>query len=134
VDSGSTATVVICDDVAEMRKLLRETIEDDDGLRVVGEADNGLDAVRVTVEMTPDVVIMDLSMPEMDGLEAIELIARESPSTGIVVLSGFGADVMRDVALARGAHRYVEKGDALDALFTAVHEVARTNSRVQAQF
>jgi DNA-binding NarL/FixJ family response regulator len=132
VDRPAQLTVLICDDVPEMRKLLRETIDEHDGLHVVGEADNGNDAVRLVAELAPDVVLLDLSMPERDGLEAIPLIASASPATGIVVFSGFEASRMRDVALAFGAHSYIEKGETLAALFAAMEAAARPESRVRA--
>jgi DNA-binding NarL/FixJ family response regulator len=97
---------------------------DEHEFSVVGEADNGHDAVRGAAELRPDVVLLDLSMPGLDGLEAIPLIAQSSPATGIVVFSGFAADRMRQAAIARGADRYIEKGEPLVALAAIVREVA----------
>jgi DNA-binding NarL/FixJ family response regulator len=115
--------VLVCDDVIEMRRLMRDALEDG-ALSVVGEAENGQDAVRAVADLRPDVVLLDLSMPGLDGLEAIPLIARSSPRTGIVVFSGFAGERMRAAVLACGADRYVEKGAPLDALAAAVREVA----------
>jgi DNA-binding NarL/FixJ family response regulator len=131
--SGGSARidVVLCDDVAEMRALLRTALEDDPSIKVVGEAGSGLDAARIIAELHPDVVLLDLSMPGMDGLEAIPAIAQSSPHTGIIVFSGFGAERMRRLALERGADLYVEKGEPLEVLFAAVRQVAeaRRNGR-----
>jgi DNA-binding NarL/FixJ family response regulator len=117
-------SVVVCDDVAEMRLLLRYALEEDPALSVVGEADNGRDGARVIAELQPDVVLLDLSMPEMDGLEAIPEIVSSAPRTGIIVFSGFAAERMSAPAINSGADRYLEKGVPLDAVISAVREVA----------
>jgi DNA-binding NarL/FixJ family response regulator len=120
--------VVVCDDVAEIRALLRDSLEAHADVEVVGEADNGRDGTRIAGELQPDVVVIDLSMPGFDGLEAIEVFAEACPSAGIVVFSGFGAGRMREVTLQLGADRYVEKGEPLEAVADAVREVARERS------
>jgi DNA-binding NarL/FixJ family response regulator len=117
--------VVVCDDVADIRALLRASLEADTDLDVVGEADNGLDGIRIVRELEPDVVVLDLSMPGVDGLEAIDAFAEACPGTGIVVFSGFGAGRMRELTLRLGADRYVEKGEAIGAVSEAVRTVVR---------
>jgi DNA-binding NarL/FixJ family response regulator len=116
--------IFLCDDVPELRALLRYSLEEDDDLRVVGEAGNAIEGIEGIAELTPDVVLLDLSMPGMDGLEAIPEIRRRSPETRIVVFSGFAADRMREPALELGAHRYLEKGEPLEAVRAAVRELA----------
>lgn len=120
--------VVVCDDVEEMRVLIREVLEDDDEVKVIGEADNGREALRAIHQLRPDVVVLDLSLPELDGLETLPLIEKSVPGTGIVVFSGFGAGRMGDLAISRGAHRYIEKGEPLESLRDAVRDVARLRS------
>jgi DNA-binding NarL/FixJ family response regulator len=119
-------SVVVCDDVSEMRKLLRYALEADPRMRVVGEAENGREGARVIAELQPDVVLLDLSMPDMDGLETIPAISSAAPDTGIIVFSGFAADRMREPALQGGADLYLEKGLPLDEVISAVREVAVT--------
>lgn len=75
-------------------------------------------------ELQPDVVLLDLSMPEMDGFETIPTIASSAPCTGIIVLSGFSAQRMREPALRNGADLYLEKGLPLDEVISAVREVS----------
>ena len=116
--------VVLCDDVSEMRTLLRYALETDPRLQVVGEADNGRDGARVIAELQPDVVLLDLSMPEMDGFETLLAIATSAPGTGIIVFSGFAAERMREPALEHGADLYIEKGLPLDDVISAVRDVA----------
>ena len=117
--------VVLCDDVAELRRLVREVLEESAGIEVIDEAGTGRECVRITSERRPDVLVLDLSMPDMDGLEALPLISQGSPGTGIVVFSGFAADRMRAPAMQLGADCYIEKGAPLDSLAAAVHDVAR---------
>jgi DNA-binding NarL/FixJ family response regulator len=121
---GPAIRVVLCDDVSEMRKLLRYALETDPRLQVVGEADNGREGARVIAELQPDVVLLDLSMPEMDGFETLLAIASSAPDTGIIVFSGFAAERMREPALENGADLYIEKGLPLDEVISAVRDVA----------
>lgn len=115
--------VLLCDDVALLRELLRYELEEDDDVVVVGEADNGLDGVRLVEELKPDVVILDLAMPGLDGLEALSLMrAVESPPS-VIVHSGFSADTMRDRVLALGADQYLEKGGNLSEVRGAVRRL-----------
>lgn len=115
--------VLICDDVAMLRELIRYELEEDDGVVVVGEADNGLDGVRLVEELKPDVVVLDLAMPGIDGLEALGLMrdVREPPE--VLVHSGFDAATMRERVLALGAAAYLEKGGNLREVRDAVRQV-----------
>ena len=117
-------SVVVCDDVSEMRKLLRYALETDPRMQVVGEAADGREGARMIAELQPDVVLLDLSMPEMDGLETIPEISSSAPDIAIIVFSGFAADRMSGPALDRGADRYIEKGAPLDEIISTVREVA----------
>jgi DNA-binding NarL/FixJ family response regulator len=118
--------VLLCDDVAMLRELIRYELEEDEGVVVVGEADNGLDSVRLAAELQPDVVVLDLAMPGIDGLEAITLMRAAPQPPVILVHSGFDADTMRDRVLALGATRYLEKGGNLREVRDAVREVMET--------
>lgn len=120
----SPITIFLCDDVPELRALVRYGLEEDPGLRVVGEAGDARSAVDQAAELRPDVVLLDLSMPGMDGLEAIPRLREVAPGTAIVVFSGFAAERMRDAALDLGAADYVEKGAPLEAVRARVREAA----------
>lgn len=115
--------VLLCDDVGMLRELLRYELEEDDDLVVVGEADNGVDGVRLAAELEPDIVILDLAMPGLDGLEALELMRAAPNPPRVIVNSGFDAATMRDRVLALGAAEYVEKGGDLSAVRQAVRRV-----------
>lgn len=116
--------VLVCDDVDMLRELMRYELEEDDDIVVIGEADNGLDGVRLVEEVGPDVVLLDLAMPGIDGLEAItQMLAVPNPPA-ILVHSGFDADTMRDRVIALGAADYLEKGGDLTAVRLAVRRIA----------
>jgi DNA-binding NarL/FixJ family response regulator len=116
-------SVVVCDDVPELRRLARYVLEEDGDMRVVGEAGDGREAIDVIEQLQPDVVVLDLSMPELDGLEAIPLIHGVAPAAEIVVFSGFEEGKVAAVALSLKASRYVRKGAPLEDLRTAVREL-----------
>lgn len=118
--------VFLCDDVAELRALMRFSLEEESDLRVIGEASDGLTGAEQIAELQPDVVLLDLSMPGLDGLEAIPRIKEVSPQTGIVIFSGFSAERMSAPALALGADRYLEKGEPVEMVRSVVREVGST--------
>jgi hypothetical protein len=117
-------SVVVCDDVPELRQLARAALEEAGELEVVGEAADGREAIEVVERHQPDVVVLDLSMPELDGLEAIPLIHQVAPAAEIVIFSGFEEGKVAEVALGLKASRYVRKGAPLEELRTAVKDLA----------
>jgi DNA-binding NarL/FixJ family response regulator len=129
-DPAEHVRVFLCDDVAEIRVLMRFTLEEDSRLEIVGEAADGETGVAGVVETRADVILLDLSMPGMDGLETIARLREESPNTGIVVLSGFSAGRLREAAIDAGADRYLEKGEPAETIRSAVLEVARARRPV----
>lgn len=114
---------VLADDTDEYRLLLRIILEQDGRFEVVAEAGDGAEAVRVTTAERPDVLVLDLAMPVMDGLQAIPGVRSGSPETSIVVLSGFARGRLDRDALDLGASAYVEKGEAFSVLVTTLLEV-----------
>jgi DNA-binding NarL/FixJ family response regulator len=117
------ARVVLCDDVAMLRELLRYELEEDDDVRVVGEAGDGLEGVRMVRDLKPDLVVLDLAMPGLDGLEALPMMRAVDPPPDVVVHSGFDSAVMRDRVMELGAAMYLEKGGLLSAVKDAVRQV-----------
>ena len=115
--------VVVADDVAQLRGLLRLLLERSGHFTVVAEAANGAEAVDATARERPDLTLLDLSMPVMDGLEALPLIRQAVPSCAVVVLSGFDADRMARTALAAGASAYLVKGIPPDHLVARLLEL-----------
>jgi DNA-binding NarL/FixJ family response regulator len=117
-------SVFLCDDVPEFRALMRLALEDDPSLEVVGEADDGRTCVDCVSQDAPDVILLDLSMPNWDGLEAIPLIRQSAPQTAIVVLSSHSKARMGAKAMAAGATAYVEKGSSFAEIRSAVRAAA----------
>jgi PAS domain S-box-containing protein len=117
---GAGRRVLVADDAADLRFLLRHRLNRTPDVVVVAEAADGQAAVDLALEHRPDVVLLDLSMPVLDGLEAASRIRAALPGTYIVVLSGYPEEVMRPRALAAGADRYCEKTATLDEVYDAV--------------
>ncbi|MFN2557115.1 MAG: response regulator transcription factor [Nitriliruptorales bacterium] len=113
--------LVIVDDNAGIRTLLRALAKREGRMSVVGEAENGLEAVTVTRRKQPDVVILDVMMPVMDGLEAIPGIIESSPRTCIVMYSAYSEP--RDEAFRLGAHGWCTKGSTWDVMADVIYEV-----------
>lgn len=120
---GGAIKVYLLDDVAAMRLVLRTVLELE-GMTVVGEAGDGAVGIGEIAELQPDVVVLDLSMPGLDGLEAIPLIHERAPDAEIVVFSGYARAEMAGPALSLKAARYVEKGEPLERVVEAVQDLA----------
>lgn len=115
-------TAYLLDDVPELRRLVRVVLEEQPGIRVVGEAGDPQAALPEIEALQPNVVVLDLAMPGMDGLEALPLIREAAPHTCVVAFSGFSSERLEPVALALGAASYVQKGDDLTKLRQAVQD------------
>ena len=122
-ESGRVARVLVADDTATVRLLLRRTLEMSKVFDVVGEAADGAQAVDLAAELQPDIVLLDLSMPVFDGMEAIPLIRRDVPEARIVVLSGFGRDGLGAQAVEAGATAFLEKNQRPAELVAALQEI-----------
>lgn len=117
----STCRIVVADDSSDIRLLIRLALDLEEDLELIGEAANGREAVDLADRLHPDLMLLDLSMPVMDGLEAIPLIRAASPSTGIIVVSGFLNAEITQLVLGAGALGSVEKGNNLRELVRFVH-------------
>jgi DNA-binding NarL/FixJ family response regulator len=123
MSSSTSIRVLLCDDVQAFRALVRYSLEDEEGIEVVGEAADGNEGIRQAIDLQPDVILLDLSMPECDGLEAIPVMSEHAPRAQIVALSGFTADRMAEPVIARGARAYLEKGVELAQVAATIRSV-----------
>lgn len=119
--TGPTSTqgvrVLVVDDAPDVRRLVQIVIErHDQDWEVVAVADNGETAIEQARAEQPDLVLLDISMPRMDGLEALPLVRAAAPRAAVVMLTGFADDGMRSAAEAAGAHGYLEKEDLVRTL------------------
>ncbi len=119
--------VLLVDDHAVVRQGLRALLEAEGDIVVVGEAENGREAVMLTKKTLPDVVLMDLAMPGLNGLEATRQIVRNVPSTKVLVLTTYGNDDYVSQLLEAGATGYLVKQMAAADLLKAIREVRRGN-------
>lgn len=118
-------TVLIADDHPLVLSGLRALLETLDGIEVVGEAVDGREAVRVAMSLRPDVAVMDLQMPELDGVEATRQIAERLPGTAVLVLTMHDDDVSVFAAIRAGARGYLLKGAGQEDVARAIAAVSR---------
>ena len=116
--------VVIADDHGIIRQGLRNFLEKQEGIKVVGEAQNGLEAVQLAGLLMPDIIIMDITMPEMNGIVAASRVREEHPDIKIIALSMHMEKHFILEMLAAGAHGYVPKTYCFDEVLRAIHGVA----------
>jgi DNA-binding NarL/FixJ family response regulator len=119
-----TASVLLVDDQPLLRVGFRMVLESQDDLTVVGEAGNGAEAVRLTAELDPDVVLMDIRMPEMDGIEATRQIVAAGSRSRVLVLTTFDLDEYAFAALRAGASGFLLKDVPPADLLTGIRAVA----------
>jgi DNA-binding NarL/FixJ family response regulator len=116
--------VLLADDQPLARAGLRRIIEADASLAVVGEASDGAEAIGRTAALRPDVVLMDVRMPLMDGIEATRRLRSTDTATRVIILTTFGLDEYVVEALRAGASAFVLKEAPPERILTAIHEVA----------
>jgi DNA-binding NarL/FixJ family response regulator len=115
--------VVVVDDQALFRAGLARLLDEDSRVTVVGQAGDGAEALKVVAKTKPDVVLMDIKMPNMDGIEATRQIVNEHPQTAVLILTSFDADSHVIQALKAGAKGYVLKDSQADAIVSSIHAV-----------
>src|SRR5690242_4728449 len=123
-------SVYLVDDVTELRELVRTGLEEAPDFEVVGEAGDGRTALEGISETRPDAVLLDLSMPDIDGFAAIPEIRLRVRDTAIIVLSGFSVDRMGPRVLERGADAYIEKGTPIQDLRQATRDAVEMRRSV----
>ena len=123
--------VVIADDHPVVRTGLRMMLGMEEGIELVGEAVDGVAAVHLVSELAPDVVLMDVRMPAMDGLEAIKQIRAQFPHIAIIVLTTYDEDEVMLRSLQAGARGYLLKESDVEVVLHAIERAARGEMLVQ---
>ena len=114
--------ILICDDAAFMRMMIKDILTKN-GYTVAGEAENGVKAVEKYNDVNPDLVLMDITMPEMDGIEALRKIKEQDPSAVVVMCSAMGQQAMVIESIQAGAKDFIVKPFQPDRVLEAVSKV-----------
>ena len=124
----ATVRILLADDHALLREGLRKIIEGHQGWEVIAEAADGREAVRQALDLKPDLVVLDLAMPQLSGVDAIQQIVRRLPATRVLVVSMHADEVYVTRALKAGAHGYLLKDSAGNELLRAITAVTQHKS------
>ena len=116
--------ILICDDAAFMRMMIKDILTKN-GYNIVGEAENGAKAVEKYAELKPDLVLMDITMPEMDGIEALKKIKAADANASIIMCSAMGQQAMVIESIQSGAKDFIVKPFQADRVLEAVQKVVR---------
>jgi two-component system, NarL family, response regulator LiaR len=125
--------ILLCDDHAMFRQGLRSILETEEGFRVIGEASSGREAVRYALETRPDVILMDIQMPEMDGVAAAKEILAEQEGARIIILTMYRQDTYVFEAIKVGARGYLLKDADASDLIDAIRRVADGETLLNAE-
>src|SRR5512138_1995240 len=117
--------VLVVDDVAETRENIRKLLQFEADIEVVGTARTGREAVQLTDELKPDVILMDINMPDMDGITATELIRQRNPVSQIIILSVQGDPNYMRRAMLAGARDFLTKPPSVDELTAAIRRAGK---------
>ena len=120
-----TITVLITDDHEKIRRSIRTLLEQNLDMRVVGEAKNGLEAIRLLAELNPDILILDIQMPEMDGIGVLDWIQKTRCRVTTVILSNINDRIVRQEAARYGVSEYLLKEQGPTLLVGAVRNAAQ---------
>ncbi len=119
--------VLVVDDSADLRELISMVIDRSPGWQVVAIAAEGQQAVEVARDRQPDLVLLDIAMPVMDGMQALPLIREAAPEAVVVMLSGYPFSAAGQGALNAGAHGYLEKSDLVNGLIPRLERIIESN-------
>ena len=117
--------VLVVDDHKAVRDVARRLLESDPGVRVVGEACDGVEAMDLTSNLQPDVIVMDISMPKMNGLEATSAIREKWPTISVILVTALAIDAYREVSQICGATAFLAKENMPAQLLNTLHRVLR---------
>jgi DNA-binding NarL/FixJ family response regulator len=117
------ATILIVDDNAQLRVCLRGIAAQEPDFHVVGEAEDGAEAIRLAQALRPDIVLLDLVMPRVNGLEALRRIKAERPETKVIIITVHAEDAYRQAAADSGADAFLLKKTLVTILLPTIHRL-----------
>jgi DNA-binding NarL/FixJ family response regulator len=126
--NGMKITVVLADDHAILRQGLKSLLEAEPDIEVAGEAANGREAIDLVMDRSPDVVVMDITMPDISGLQAADVIKTRLSPAKIIILSMYGDEEYVDQAIQSGVDAYLVKETVAGELINAIREVVKGNA------
>jgi DNA-binding NarL/FixJ family response regulator len=132
--SSKEIRVLVVDDHPLVRRRMCALLASAGEIKVVGEAENGLQAISMTEKLNPDVIVMDISMPELDGIRATAEIRNLNPESRIVIVSMFASRELVEVALEKGADGYLLKRSTARDLIPAVRSVHSGQTYIGASY
>jgi DNA-binding NarL/FixJ family response regulator len=115
--------ILIVDDMEHVRQGLRTILELTGDIEVVGEAEDGLEAIEQAIHLKPDVVLMDLEMPKLDGLDATQHIKEAHPEIGIVMITIHNTEDLKERAVRKGVDAFIGKGTSTETLIETIKDV-----------
>jgi two-component system, NarL family, response regulator LiaR len=122
-DQPNITRILLVEDHKNVRNALNTYLGVYEDLKVIGEAANGPDAINICRHFQPDVVLMDINLPGMDGITATQMIKKEFPSIQVIILTGFGDSDNKDAAMRAGAAVYISKDRVVDDIYNAIQTV-----------
>src|SRR5689334_21224519 len=125
--AGKT-TVLLVDDHTIVREGLHSLLDDEADIEIIGEAENGQQAIAFARELSPDVIVMDIAMPSLNGIQATRMIRKDNPQARIIILSMYTENEFVSQVIHMGAMGYLVKQTAASDLVKAIHEVRKGNA------
>ncbi len=122
----TTLRTLIVDDDPRFRQRVRDLLAPEPGITVVGEAVDGMDAIAKARELEPDLILLDIRMPGMNGLDAARQLKTERPEVKILILSLYDLEEYRSIARANGVNGYIVKHSLVEELLPVIHGLERT--------
>lgn len=121
--TGTSTRTLIVDDSAAFRRCIQAFLESESEIEVVGEATSGMEAIIKARELKPDLVLIDMRMPGMDGISAARQLREEMPKLKIIVMTSVDIQEYRDAAMANGASGFVVKESVIDTLLPTIRDI-----------
>jgi two-component system response regulator NreC len=118
-----TIRVLLVDDETRLRQMAKQLLASEGEIEVVGEASDGREAIDLNSELAPDLIVMDIAMPELNGLEATRIIRGTSPDTKIIVMTAMAAEPYQKAAMHMGATAFLPKGTLDSQLIPTIHDI-----------